>query len=367
MSLFDSIRPLIQICQFSGLTPFSMNHRTSKWELNSALIVLSLVIIAGNSALLFCGIIFNDSFIDYSRPKIRILLLAFLLFLNQAHAMFALLELFLNRNKQVDLLNTFEHINNLFKQNLNMSVDYAKLKGKCRRIILVWICEIFGLLIADILDYVETKEHRKIPYFLIFISSYILCKLSYAYTMILVSLTHEHIDVLNRYLKSVTKQNGYYICETFSNRNNFKRKSVNIGNVGLSIKSLLILKNIYWRVWEASISIENLTYWSLPVGSFNDFFVLLFNSYWFFSSIFFRALPLSTLLLLSILIASNLGNMYFIALNCNKASRTVSFAARKSKFLSINENYNLCIFRCLFFYQMSIESQSISQTLISNY
>lgn len=249
------------------------------------------------------------------------MLLVLLFFLSQIHAIFALSELFLKRKKQMNLLNTFVHIDYLLKQNLNMSVNYAKLKINCRRIIVVWLCEIFGLLIADIMVAIHTKSKYNIRFILIIFPSYILCKLSYAYILILVLLIHENTDVLNKYLKSVTKRNGYYI---HSNRSDFTR----IGNGHLSLKSLMFLKNIYCEIWEASISIQNLIFWAFPIGCLNDFFVLIFNSYGFCTTVLAPAMPVTiyTYVLLTILVVSNLGNMFFIALNCSKASETVSLA-----------------------------------------
>lgn len=301
-----------------------MNHTTSKWEINSALMVFSIIIITGNGTLLICEITFNDVFINYKNPRIYSMLLALLLFLSQIHAIVSLSELFLKRKEQVNLLNSFEHIDFLLKQNLNMSVDYAKLKINCHRIIVVWLCEIFGLLIADIIVAVQTKSKYSLRFILIIIPSYILCKLSYAYILILVLLIHENTDVLNKYLKSVTKRNGYYICETHLNRKDFTR----IGNGHLSLESLMFLKNIYCKIWEASTLIQNLIFWAFPIGFLNDFFVLIFNSYGFCVSVLAPTMPTTnyTYVLLSILVVSNLGNMFFIAFNCSKASKTVSFA-----------------------------------------
>lgn len=339
MSVFHSIRSLIQICQTLGLAPFSMNQRTSKWETNSALMALSIIFIAVNGTVILIGIIFNDEFINQKNAMMRILLVTLLLLLSQIQSLCSVFELFLKRNQQISLLNTFEHIDYLFKQNLELCVNYRKLKNACRRIILVWTCEIFAFLFAYLILYTQTKVKYYLNYMIIYFPSYVLCKLSYAYTMILVSLIHANIDVLNEYLKSTTKQNGYYVCETFLRRNDCNRTGLNSCKNEIDPKTLIFLKNIYCKIWEASVSIQNLIYWTFPIGCLNDFYVLVFNSYGLSSSIFSPLLFSNVYfnVLLFTLVTSNLGNMFFIVYNCSKASESVSIT---SLFFSMHAGKN---------------------------
>lgn len=327
MSLFDSIKPLIQICQFAGLAPLSMNQNTLKWESNPSLNVISIIMMICIATIFIIAIIFNDSFVSYKQSQVRIVLLSALLLLNSAHALCGLLEFFLKRDQQLQLLSNFQHLDQSFQQHLNIHVNYARLKKNCNKIIAVWICEIGGLLFADIIAYIGSNENTEIQFIYIYMVPFILSKLSYAYFAIFVTLVNENIDVLNKYLRATNKQNGYYIRDTLFGPNESKLGRINLfgkNAIALNPKTLLFIKSIYCKIWESSLTIGHLTRWSLTFGLFNEFYVLIFNSYWFVLCVFFDMFSISTLILLLSSVISNLCNIFFIAWNCSKAVEGVS-------------------------------------------
>lgn len=278
MSLFESIKSLIHVCQFSGLAPFSFNQTSAKWEPNVSLKVLSIFIIICLGIILLCAIVFNDSIIDYNKSKIRITLFVALFLLNHTHGcmhtMFVLLELFKKRKQQTDLLNLFENLDFLFNNHLNIHIDYKKLKITCHRILIVWIYEIVTLTIANLTYYIQTKEKERLPLMAMFVPSHILNRLSFAYNVLLVTLVHGNLILMNKYIKSVTKANGYYICETFSNLNHFKHRKkgyLKTNKIDVNPEMILLLKKLYCDIWKASKIIENLTYWSLDVRTISLF------------------------------------------------------------------------------------------------
>lgn len=159
-----------------------------------------------------------------------------------------------------------------------------------------------------------------------FTPAYILSKLSCVYKVCLVTLIHENLKVLNKYIKSVSKRNRYYICETFSNPN-YKHRKIEFSRtskVDMNPEMILLLKRLYCGTWEASTIIENLTYWSLPIGCANDFFVLTSNSYWFFLNLFTRSRNYTIYILLLLFMSTSLGNMILIAYNSNRSAQNVS-------------------------------------------
>lgn len=116
-----------------------------------------------------------------------------------------------------------------------------------------------------------------------------MCKLSFAYYILFLTLVRENLIVLNKYLKSVTKPNGYYICETFPNQNDckHKRNGYNKENkIDVNPELILLLKKLYCDIWEASKIIGNLFYLSMPAGCVFDFFAITSNSYYFFFNLF---------------------------------------------------------------------------------
>lgn len=115
-----------------------------------------------------------------------------------------------------------------------------------------------------------------LQYFAMFSPPYILGRLSNAYLHMLLTLNAENLDVLNRYFRSATKQNGYYICAPPRNRKDFKGKHRLDSTVNLNAD---ILKEICSQIWETFVTVENLMHWSFPVGLSSEFSIILFNAY----------------------------------------------------------------------------------------
>lgn len=327
MSLLNSIKPLIQICQFFGLAPFSMNQNTSRWELNSGLEILSIIYIIFDAVFLICGIVFNDQFINYKTSSIHIILHGLFLLLNHLHAMFSLVELFIKRKQNVELLNEIERLDELFKQHLNMHVDYVRLKKSCRNFFIFWICEVFGVILSYPFLYYQTKNPRVIRYFCMFIPAYALCKLSFVYSMVLVSSIDECLNVLNKYLKSITKKNGYYIRDFVANQNELNRRGITYikeNKNDLSAKTLLFLRTSYSKIWAASIQTRRVMYWALPFGCANEFYVLTFCSYLVFINLLRSNSMIAFYTLLLIAMISDLVNILSVAHICSRAAESVS-------------------------------------------
>lgn len=327
MSLFASIKSFLLICQFSGLAPFSMNQSTLKWEPNPSLKVISILHIIYNAIILLIIPVFHSELINYSSSGVIVVLYSLLLLLNNTHAMFALLELYTKRDQQVKLLNSFQRLDVLLKQHLNQHIEYGKLKSTCRRIIIVWASEVSFLIICSVVNRIRSPKFITTLYLCLFYPSYILSKLSCGYAVFLVRMVHENLDVMNRYIKSINKQNGYYIREKMFNRNSSKHRDWNhsrASEIKLSIETLHSMKSIYGITWEAIITIRSLLFWSLILGFSNDFVVLTFNLYWFATFVFLRSYPITSYLVLSVLIATNFGNLLFIAHNCSKLVEAVS-------------------------------------------
>lgn len=327
MSLFDSVKNLVQICQFFGLAPFSRNQNTSKWELNPGLQILSIIYMIFDGINLIIAIVFNDSFINYTNTKIHIILHSLFLILNQVHAMFALMETFIKREQNIKLLNAIEILDQLFKEHLNMHIDHTRLKRTCRHFFILWICEILGITFSQIFVYIQTENPFVPRYMLLYVPAYALCKLSYVYSMILVSLIDESLNVLNKYLKFITKKNGYYIREMVTYKNQRKRKRNNFvkeHKIEISPYTFLFLRSSYSKIWAATVQVRNLMYWSLPTGCANEFYILTFCSYLFFINLFRQTSTLAMYVLSLIGILSDLANILFIARICSKAAETVS-------------------------------------------
>lgn len=323
MTLFDSIKTFIQICQLSGLSPYSLNQSTLRWELNPHLSKLSIVIFSYNLFICVFTIVQNDLFINHKNPPIRVVLIALVLSWTQVHAISVLVELFIKRKQQVKLLNMFEALDRLFQQQLNMHADYSELKRNCRRIIAIWLVIVSWFSIAQFFYYFNSGNKFALLFFSALAPSFALSKLSYLYSIFLFCLISENINVVNKYLKSVTKQNGYYISESFINEAKMKRTNYKTtSQVNLMPDKLQFMKDVYCHIWEASGILRNLMSYSLVIGLSNEFFLLLFDGYWIFLN-FIRPEPGSAFAIQMTFICIALISMYLVTFHYRDAINMV--------------------------------------------
>lgn len=202
-----------------------------------------------------------------------------------------------------------------------MHINYKKLQAKTYCIIILWICEVSAAMITDVFAYFQTKDPYSILNTSLWSLPFILSKLSYAYLVLLITLVYENLNVLNRFLKSVIRQNGYYVCEHFeSSRIQQKNKQIN----GLSeIKSAVNADMIHFLIWQTSRIIGNLMTWSMPIICVHDFISITSNSYFLVSSFFTQSLNTTVYLHVTTIVIGQLANIVFIAHHCGKAVEAV--------------------------------------------
>lgn len=327
MSIFNSINSLIQICQFAGIAPISLNQDTLKWESNQSLMGLSIVFLVYSIAIIIIVATNSSTFFDFERPEAQTGLVILLLLSSFFHSISALLEMFSKRNTQIELLNAFEMMDKSLKQYYDEHINYTALKRKCHRIIVFWICDFSSLLTSGLINAVFSNDNRSKAYIAVYIPFYMLNKLSFSYQIMLVTIIHENFKVLNKFLKSVNRKNPHYICDRFSRQKDLMQMKWNYliqNELGLHIDALHSLKSAYSQLWTASKKVKFLCQWSLHLDLSYEFIASTFNLYYLAVIIFFVTYPLTAYILLSMSIATNLGNLIFIANHCRQIDEDVS-------------------------------------------
>lgn len=338
MSLIESIKPLIRICQLFGLAQFSIDKSTSKWQLSSKLKCWSIVFIIFNGIILLSAFIFNDLFTDYrnyNSSKIRTFLNVLLMSFSHMNALLVLLEAFIKRDQCMEFLETIEYLEIFYKQHLDTQVNYKRLKTSCRRFIILWLSSVVAFIISNTIAYVQTKSTFFIRYLFVIFLSFGLCKLGYIYLQFLILLIVENLNVLKIYVESVTKKNGYYLRENYPKTTKFAKQKKNhfVSNeYELDPKILRHLRITYAKIWTASLQVQNLMYYSLPFGFSNGLFALTFLCYFVFMRLFLGTDNLLAPLPLLIIISIELIAMFSFAFTCNKVTESVSCLSLLFKF-----------------------------------
>lgn len=353
MLLHGSVKLLMRLCQFCGLVPISLKQKDPlQWEKSSRLKAISIVLTILSGIIFLIIIIWPEWFLNPIDSKIRRTLFHLLIITNHIPAMVAIFELSLKCEQQVKLWNIFQKLDILLESHLNQKLNYTNLRKKCNRLILAWICECLLLVAVDTYSKFQTIKSTRTSQVAVTFPTYVLTRLALSYSIMLILIIHGHLDVLNKYVKSLNKQNGYYIRDQYAKQTDvgrFKWAKLIKSKSGLNIETVYSLKYIYCEIWKATEITKNLTQWTLMSALSNEFAVLTFNIYSIFVCIFYKLLPMSRVKVLLVFLANNLCNLLFIAHYSNKILEDVSKKKATDVKAYVNLNFVSFAFRWIYF------------------
>lgn len=325
MSFFDAINPLIKLCHCVGLAPYSrMVANTSFWtksRLHDSVTVGYFII---NVAVFSIYLIFNGAILDYTDPSLIIAICIYSLVIVCVQTFIVLCESFYKRNQHIKLLNLFEQLESIFKQNHQIQLDYSRLEQILRRAILFWILETFGLLTLNIAIWLKTKDFNELLFFIMYTLPQLISKLSFIYWTILVVILQENVNTLIKYTNLFNRAK---VDTTRQDRTIFKFFHETYRRVYVTRNDQILmeyLKKCYILMWEASISINDIVFWSFPVGFLNELSVLVFNCFFTIKILQLPEILFMHLLHISLWGAMNLINIIFIATMCGETVEAVS-------------------------------------------
>lgn len=318
--LFESEPILIKICQFFGLAPFS-RQKTAKWQRHRFFEMISIVFcIAIVANILFCAI-FKAVVLDQRGSRLMVVIGIYSVFLICAHALVILCENFRKRHHHVELLNLFVKLESFAKQRQGIDLDAKIMKRILHQSLLFWAWQPFVLLVFDVVLLLTSKNRYSIYFLIIYMLSFILSKLSYVYSMTLVRILNENVNGLIKFTASLS--DGKTVK---SNVNVFSVLSLNHRRTRqneVSASTIDFLGKCYGMMWNASNLLNLIFHWSLPIGFFNEFCVLVFNSY-FLIQMVRSGQEVHILLILSAWwVFTNIINILFITSTCGNTIQAV--------------------------------------------
>lgn len=276
--LFESEPYVIKVCQFLGLAPFSRRNST-KWSLNRVYEVITIMfsmVIA--SCFLLC-LIFNGIVIDHSRSSLNVAIAVYAIITICIHAFVILNEHFYKRHYHVQLLNLFTKLETFLKCRHGIELDAKGMRNFLHRVLLFWAMQTFGVLILHFIIMIKTNNHKLIYFISIYVLPFLLSKLSYVYSMFLIKILHKNVDGLIEFTVSLCANgepikrnvNVISIVAALNHRRSHRND--------VSLCTLDFLRRSYQMLWDASNLLNDIYYWSFPIGFFNEFSVFVFNAF----------------------------------------------------------------------------------------
>lgn len=330
------MKHFIRLCQLCGLVPISTSHGDQSWKLNRSLEYLLLIHIVLLVLILSANLILSDSLNDFNDIPIREMLFYTFTVLCYVHALVLLIETYWKRDHQRRLLNILRFLDKSFAQCLNVQMNYHQLKRFGNWMIFFSLVQSIGLFSYMICSYYNQNLVKTLRSMILYAPGYFLGKLSYFYLNFLVKLIGVSIMVLNQYLKQIIKPNGYYLRDSYINS---KTKQSN-----LNASMLHTINRMYGLIWESSILVNHLMSWTLPIGIFYEFYLLIYYLYYiFYYLLILRDVAISTHFRVLVWFVSVVWNLLFISKTCHNTIKIVSFWF-----------YNFCLYFIVVFFKYFI-------------
>lgn len=317
MTLFECISTFTKICQFCGLAPFSYSASLDKWETNRSLGFITfifIIVITISSAL---PIIFNESFVDYNNDQISAIIFNVMLVTINLHAFFAMIENFSKRHHHIKLMNLFRKLEQSFNRSASARLKYEVIQRMFRNFLFLGCFEISFLLVLGCYAIIFGSQIGQ-NFMIAYLIPFILSMLSYIQAIAYISLLFRNIEAFDRFTDELVIKGNISINQWFATPVRSQQNTVNESD-------LIWLKRIHCLIFECSTIINNLTYFSLPIGLLNELLLLTINVFWIIGSIIENdPSKIALIMFCSVWITITLLNVLFITINCGRVRNQVS-------------------------------------------
>lgn len=318
MSVFESIKDFIRLCQLFGLVPISASSDGRSWKLNRLLEYLLFSHIVLMVLILTANLILSDNLNEFDETVVQVILFFTFTVLCYVHALAVLFETYWKRKHQRRLLNIFRFLDMAFVRHLNVQINYCDLKRSANWMLFYSSLQSIVLFSYMLHSYYNQNLIKTLYSMLLYLPGYFIGKLSFLYLTFSIKLIGTSIEVLNKYLKQITKPNGYYPRESYINSK--------IERPNLNVSMLHVINRMYSSIWESSVLLNHLMSWSLPIGMFYEFYLLIYYLYYIFYYILIsKNVALSTYCRMLVWLLSVLLNMLHFSNTCENTVEIVSF------------------------------------------
>lgn len=327
MHLANSIKSVIILCQIFGLVAFAQNKNNFKWVHTHFNKIMSLASIVTIFIFFVLCLVFNGLLFDENETNIQTAIICISLLLLYLHVFTAMGESFWKRNQQIKLLNLFQTLESMSKPHKEFQFDYKGIKSISYNSILFWALQTFGLLSFNVIVLMQTEDKADMYFILAFAPAFIFSKLSYIYSMILITILHKNLNALIKYANSLSAS-----VQQFQ-RNN-RKNSIQLRWIDRNVprtrwndideNKVAFLKRFFGLIWRASVLINDIFYWSWIIGIINESSMLVFNCFFFTMNAVNRFQANAwTIMYLALWTIMHVMNILFVTFTCGNATLMV--------------------------------------------
>lgn len=306
--------PLIRLCQCSGLCPLSVYGSRTNSALGSKktrFATLTAVICIAQLMLCIHTFAHSDNFADSSHTNVLVYTNLIVALTVRVHAAVVLVESYVKRSIQLELLEKFDEIAALFKQKLKTTSNDGRLRRRFRQYIIVWIMKLVLLDSTLFLGAILTFNFKILYSLAVTWAPLYSSTLFYVRLMVYLDVVRYNIESINDCLAKLRDPSPDWI--------RLDRQPVAATETDDISQQLIYLRICYFKTWEASLLINRSVRWSLLIGINNEFVLFVVNSYWLFFLLFqISSTTWISLLLIILWIGFNIPHVVELSMICEQ-------------------------------------------------
>lgn len=281
MSFRAVLVPFIRISQWCGLSPFPLVKEKPKsfWQSEAfqftAVAVVNLLInlaaCTSNLIRIVCDhqlVMGHSKLFSYTHILVG--------FITRIHTITVLIESYSKRSIQMKLFATFDEIEKIFKEKLNLGMDRRQLRIRFSKFIIIWAVKNAAIVILILLGFIEFTWYTLYVEIMTFVPFYT-SALFYAQWMVYADVVRSNIERMNECLAKMNDEKGINRLPTDGQIFQVEVSSVRTLD---EFERLIDLRKCFRKIWYASALINRCFRWSLFIGNSTDLYMLVGNLYW---------------------------------------------------------------------------------------
>lgn len=327
MSLAKSISCIIKICQFGGLFSYSYSESAGHWRFNSTLGLLNklLIFLLMTSTIITC--VYQEKIIRRDKGQSAVITIALWMIMINLRAFVNLLESSVKQDQHLKIVNSFRQLEKMFENIIEYRVRCQYIKNVCHKFIILAIIELVVLFTVQITINIQSGESFDLNFWIAYSIPYLFTRLSQMQIMTYILLIRQKVLMLSEYARKMANIHKLSKTTLFATRTEIKVQSWPANHLACKIDESIILRvqKMHRLIWECSVIVNDIAYWSTPIGIFNDFFILIFNSFWFVVFLLDDYYtPFEVFLFIFLWILSTSKTVLFTTINCEITNSAVS-------------------------------------------
>ncbi|XP_011194022.2 putative gustatory receptor 2a [Zeugodacus cucurbitae] len=363
MDIVESLIILLRCMQFSALSQWRIERKTGKRYLSRLLESYAICTLIVSLAILLFGIFNDKDFFRKSENDVgQTVDYIQLIGIRVAHIV-TIVEAFLRRHGQNSFIRQVREMDRIFECSLNVDVDNRSFRKKIFRRGIVMILIYAGTGALKLLTHFFTNDKNFSIYWVFYLLPLCICGVRYFQIFSAIMIVSHRLD------KLVTAMNELNLLHSKPKADSTDSSIINVKSISQALsvyetseylkhkydmenpdmKRLLIIRDLYNRLWELTATINSDFGISILTNVGNDFISITSNCYWIFLNFKSYAATLENFLQIAssfIWSMPHLFNVLMLALLCERTvQRTTAIALGLHRIETniSNDNHNTVI------------------------